>query len=339
VKYRLLGPTGVWVSEVSLGTMTFGGNGHPVWGQFGALDQADADRLVGTALDAGINFVDTANVYSDGESEQMLAQALGKRRQEVVLATKVHAPTGPGRNDLGLSRLHIMRALEDSLRRLGTDYIDLYQLHNFDQATPIEETLRALDDAVRQGKIRYIGCANLTAWQASQALGVSAAHDFNAFVSAQAYYSLLGRDTEREILPMARAQGLAVTVWSPLAGGFLTGKIDRATPTAPGRRETGGDFPPVDRERAYDVIDVARAVAARHRATVPQVAVAWLLAQPGVTSVILGARTPEQLTGNIAATELELTGQDLAQLDEVSALPPFYPKWIQDMFAHLRLPA
>jgi aryl-alcohol dehydrogenase-like predicted oxidoreductase len=339
MKYRLLGQTGVWVSEVSLGTMTFGGKGHPMWGQFGALDQADADRLVGSALDAGINSVDTADAYSDGESEEMLGRALGKRRADVVLATKVHAPTGPGRNDLGLSRLHIMRGLEDSLRRLGTDHVDLYQLHNFDPATPLEETLRALDDAIRQGKVRYIGCANLAAWQASRALGISAAHDLNAFVSTQVNYSLVARDAEREILPMARAQQLAVTVWSPLAGGFLTGKIDRDTPTAPGGRVSAGNFPPVDREHAYDVIDAARAVAARHDATVPQVAIAWLLAQPGITSVILGARTPEQLTANIAATELELTAEDLAQLGAVSQLPPSYPQWIQDMFSPLRLPA
>ena len=269
----------------------------------------------------------------------ILGRALGRRRQDVVLATKVHAATGPGPNDLGLSRLHVMRALEDSLRRLGTDCIDLYQFHNFDHVTPMEETLRALDDAVRQGKIRYIGCANLAAWQTSQALGISAVHDFNAFVSAQVYYSLLARDAEREILPMARSQGLAVTVWSPLGGGFLTGKIDRGTPSAPGRREAGGDFPPVDRERAYDVIDVARVIAGRHEATVPQVSIAWLLAQPGVTSVILGARTPEQLTGNVAATELQLTGQDLAELTKVSELPPAYPNWIQEMFAPMRIPA
>lgn len=331
MQYRLLGRTGVFVSEVSLGTMTFGGAGHPLWSQFGAIDQASADRLVGTALDAGINFIDTADVYGDGETEGMLRQALGKRRQDVVLATKVHAPTGPGRNDRGLSRLHIMRSLEESLRRLGTDYVDLYQLHNFDQVTPMEETLRALDDAIRQGKVRYIGAANLTAWQASQALGISAAHDFNAFVSTQVNYSLLGRDAEREILPQARAQGLSVTVWGPLAGGFLTGKLSRDTPTAPGRREKGGDFPPVDRERAYDVIDVVRAVAAGHDATVPQVAISWLLAQPGVTSVVLGARTPEQLSANIAATELKLTEQDTAELDAVSALPASYPQWLQSM--------
>jgi aryl-alcohol dehydrogenase-like predicted oxidoreductase len=340
MKYRLLGSTGVLVSPVSLGTMTFGGNGHPMWGHLGALDQAAVDELVGTALDAGINFIDTADAYSDGESEELLGRALGKRRADVVLATKVHAPTGTGPNDLGLSRLHIMQALEDSLRRLGTDHIDLYQLHNFDHVTPLEETLRALDDAVRQGKVRYIGCANLAAWQVSQALGISALHDQAPFVSNQVYYSLLSRDAERDILPMALANGLGVTVWSPLAGGFLTGKIDRHAAAAEGRRATmTADFPPVDREHAYDVIDVARAVADRHEATVPQVAIAWLLAQGGVTSVILGARTPAQVTANVAATGLLLTGQDMAELDEVSKLQPAYPNWIQAMFAPMRVPA
>ena len=340
MKYRLLGSTGVLVSPVSLGTMTFGGKGHPIWGQFGAIDQADADRLIGAALETGINFIDTADAYSNGESEEMLGRALGKRREEIVLATKVHAPTGTGPNDLGLSRLHIMRALEDSLRRLGTDHIDLYQLHNFDHVTPLEETLRALDDAVRQGKVRYIGCANLAAWQVSQALGISALHDHAAFVSNQVYYSLLARDAERDILPMAQASGLAVTVWSPLAGGFLTGKIDRDTTAAEGRRATmTADFPPVDREHAYAVIDVARTVAGRHGATVPQVAIAWLLARSAVTSVIIGARKPEQVTANVAATDLHLTEQDLAELDEVSKLTPAYPNWIQEMHAPMRIPA
>jgi aryl-alcohol dehydrogenase-like predicted oxidoreductase len=339
VNYRLLGRTGVWVSQMCLGTMTFGGGEHPIWGQFGGLRPADADRLVGTALDAGVNFVDTANVYGGGEAEEILGQSLGKRRQDVVLATKVHAATGAGPNDQGLSRLHVMQALEDSLRRLRTDHIDLYQLHNFDHVTPMEETLRALDDAVRQGKVRYIGCANLAAWQASQALGISARHELSRFVSAQVNYSLLARDVEREIVPMAHAHGLALTVWGPLAGGFLTGKIDRNTPPARGRRAGGADFPPVDRDRAYDVVDVARAVAARHEATVPQVALAWLLAQPGVTSVIIGARTLEQLTGNLAASSLQLTGPDHAELGEVSKLPRAYPNWIQEMFAPQRIPS
>ena len=339
MRYRQLGRTGVWVSELSLGTMTFGGKDHPVWGPLGSLGPADVDRLVGVALDAGINFVDTADVYSDGESEELLGRALGKRRRDVVLATKVHAPTGTGPNDVGLSRLHIMQGLEDSLRRLGTDHIDLYQVHNFDHVAPLEETLTALDDAVRQGKVRYIGCANFAAWQVSRALGISAARNLSGFVSAQVYYSLLGRDVERDLAPMAAAEGVGLTIWSPLAGGFLTGKIDRHTTPSEGRRQGGaGDFPPVDHEKAFDVVDVARTVAARHAATVPQVAIAWLLARPAVTSVIIGARTLDQLTDNLAAPDIQLTTQDLTELDEVSRQPAAYPNWIQEAFLATRIP-
>ncbi|MEV4813105.1 aldo/keto reductase [Micromonospora avicenniae] len=339
MKYRLLGRTGVWVSEISLGTMTFGGATHPVWGSLGALGQEDVDRLVGTALDAGINFIDTADFYSDGESEDLLGQSLKQRRQDVVLATKLYSPTGAGPNHNGLSRLHVMRALENSLRRLRTDYIDLYQIHQFDHLTPIEETLSALDDAVRQGKVRYIGCANLAAWQISQALGISAKHNQAGFVSAQVYYSLLGRDIERELVPMAEAQGVGLTVWSPLAGGFLSGKVTRDGVTDAGSRHAAGyEFPPIDRERGHDVLDVVRAVAARHGVSPARVSLAWLLAQRAVTSVIVGARKAEQLVDNMAATELTLTEQDLAELDAVSALPTAYPNWIQEMFAPTRVP-
>ncbi|MEE6260866.1 aldo/keto reductase [Plantactinospora sonchi] len=342
MKYRLLGRTGVWVSEISLGAMTFGGQDHQLYRQLGGLGAADVDRIVGTALDAGINFVDTADVYSDGESEELLGRALGQRRRDVVLATKLHAPTGPGPNDNGLSRLHVMQALEDSLRRLDTDHIDLYQIHNFDHLTPLEETLSALDDAVRQGKVRYIGCANLAAWQISRALGISARHHLAGFVSVQAYYSLLGRDVERDLVPMAEAEGVGVTVWSPLAGGFLSGKVTRGGAVSDaGSRHAHPehfDFPPIDVERGHDVLDVVRAVAARHDVSPARVSLAWLLAQRGVTSVIVGARKPEQLTDNIAASELTLTEQDLAELDAVSALPPAYPNWIQEAFAPARLP-
>ncbi|WBB65917.1 aldo/keto reductase [Micromonospora sp. WMMD812] len=341
MKYRLLGNTGVWVSEISLGAMTFGGENHPVYGSLGALGREDADRMVAAALDAGVNLIDTADVYSDGESEELLGHALRRRRDDVVLATKVHAPTGPGPNDAGWSRLHVMQALDASLRRLGTDHIDLYQLHNFDPLTPFEEVLAALDDAVRQGKVRYIGCSNLAAWQVSRALGVSAARNLNRFVSVQAYYSLVGRDAERDLVPMAQAEGVGLLVWSPLAGGFLTGKVKReGASTEVGRRNTDGhiDFPPVDRERGHDVVDVLRAVAARHGVSVSRTAVAWLLAQPAVTSVTVGARKIEQLTDNIGASGLVLTEQDLADLDEVSKLPPAYPNWIQAAFASARQP-
>ncbi|MFI7612062.1 aldo/keto reductase [Nonomuraea terrae] len=342
MKYRLLGRTGVWVSEISLGTMTFGGKEHPVYRTHGALGQEEVDRLVGTALDAGINFIDTADVYADGESEELLGRAIGQRRRDVVLATKLIAPVGPGPNDQGLSRLHVMRALEDSLRRLNTDYIDLYQIHNHDHLTPIEETLSALDDAVRQGKVRYIGSSNLSAWQISKALGVSALHDQAKFVANQAYYSLLSRDAERDLVPMAEDAGLSLTVWQPLAGGFLTGKFDRggATTEPDSRRALNGfDFVPFDEEKGFQVLDVLRAVAARHDVSPARVAIAWLLAQRAVTSVIVGARKLEQLTDNIAAVDLTLTEQDLAELDEVSRSPLAYPNWIQGWFAPTRTPA
>jgi aryl-alcohol dehydrogenase-like predicted oxidoreductase len=342
VKYRLLGRTGVWVSEISLGAMTFGGKEHPVYATLGALGPTEVDRLVRTALDAGINFIDTADAYADGESEELLGRAIGQRRREVVLGTKLMAPVGPGANDQGLSRLHVMRALEDSLRRLGTDYVDLYQIHNWDPVTPVEETLSALDDAVRQGKVRYIGCSNLAAWQISKALGISALHNQAGFVANQINYSLLSRDAERDLVPMAEDSGLSLTVWQPLVGGFLTGKFDRggATTERDSRRARNGyDFVPFDEEQGFKVLDVVKAVAARHEVSPAQVAIAWLLAQRAVTSVIVGVRRPDQLTDNVAAGDLTLTEQDLAELDEVSRPPVAYPNWIQAAFGPARIPA
>jgi len=342
VKYRLLGRTGVWVSEISLGTMTFGGKDHPVFRAMGALGQEEVNRVVSTALDAGINFIDTADIYAGGESEELLGQAIGQRRRDVVLATKLLAPVGPGPNDQGLSRLHVMRALEDSLRRLQTDYIDLYQVHGHDHLTPIEETLSALDDAVRQGKVRYIGCSNLAAWQVSKALGASAQHDLAKFVANQVHYSLVSRDAERDLVAMAEDAGLSLTVWSPLAGGFLSGKFDRggaATEQDSRRSQVGGDFVQFNLEDGFKVLDTTRAVAARHGVSPARVAIAWLLAQRAVTSVIIGARKIEQLTDNIAASDLTLTEQDLADLDDVSRPPVAYPNWIQEAFAPTRTPA
>ncbi|MEV6286459.1 aldo/keto reductase [Kribbella sp. NPDC051770] len=342
MKYRQLGRTGVWVSEIALGAMSFGGKDHPVFSAIGGLEQPDVDRMVGAALDAGVNFVDTADVYADGESEVLLGKALGNRRKDVILGTKLLAPVGPGPNDQGLTRLHVMRSLEDSLRRLGTDHIDLYQIHNWDHVTPIEETLAALDDAVRQGKVRYLGASNLAAWQISKALGVSALHHQSKFVANQINYSLLARQPEGELVPMALQEGVSLTVWQPLMGGFLTGKFDRGGKTTDDqsrRSQTGADFVPFDEERGYDVVDVLRVVADRHGVSPARVALAWLLAQPAVTSVIVGSRKLEQLTDNLAASELTLTEKDLAELDEVSSPAPAYPKWIQDAFAPVRIPA
>lgn len=342
MKYRLLGRTGVWVSEISLGAMTFGGKEHPVYGPLGALGQEEVDRVVGAALDAGVNFIDTADVYADGESEELLGRAIGQRRRDVVLATKLMAPVGPGPNDQGLSRLHMMRALEDSLRRLKTDYVDLYQVHNYDRLTPIEETLSALDDLVRQGKVRYIGASNLAAWQVSKALGISEQHGQAKFAANQIHYSLVSRDAERDLVPMAEDSGVSLTVWQPLVGGFLTGKFDRGEVTAEtdSRRATvGADFVPFDEEKGFKVLDVLRSVAARHQVSPARVSIAWLLAQRAVTSVIVGARKLEQLTDNIAASDLALTEQDLAELDEVSRPPVAYPNWIQEGFAPTRIPA
>jgi aryl-alcohol dehydrogenase-like predicted oxidoreductase len=340
VKYRLLGRTGVWVSEISLGTATFGGANHPLYRNMGALGQADADKVVGTALEAGVNFIDTADGYADGESEELLGQAIGQRRRDVVLATKVFAPVGPGPNDQGLTRLHVMRALEDSLRRLRTDYIDLYQIHIYDHLTPLDETLRALDDAVRQGKVRYIGSSNLAAWQISKALGISELHGLAKFVANQTHYSLVSRDAERDLVPMAEDAGLSLTVWSPLVGGFLSGKFDRGGVTEQdSRRARIGDIVQFDEENGFKVVDVARTVAKRHGVSPARVAIAWLLAQRAVTSVIIGARKLDQLSDNIAATDLALSEQDLAELDEVSWLPVAYPNWMQAAFAPARIPA
>lgn len=329
MQYEQMGATGVFVSRIALGAMTFGGAGTPPWNVVGGLDDKAADEMVGLALNAGVNLIDTADMYAAGECEEVLGRVLGTRRRDMLLATKLFARMGPGPNDLGLSRLWVTRALEDSLRRLQTDHIDLYQIHSFDPLTPVEETLAALDDAVRQGKVRYIGASNLAAWQMMKFLGASRLRGWESFVSQQVYYSLAGRDIEREILPMAADQDLATLVWSPLAGGFLSGKFDRNGTTDETARRALADFPPVDRERGWDIVDVLRDVAARHGVGVPRVALAWVLARPGVTSVIVGAKRPDQLTENLAAVDLVLTDEDLAELDAVSAWPAPYPDWGQ----------
>jgi aryl-alcohol dehydrogenase-like predicted oxidoreductase len=326
MNYRMLGRTGLYVSELCFGAMTFGGEGF--WKVVGSQGQSEADKLVARSLEAGINFFDTADVYSNGVSEELLGKALGARRKDVVLATKVRGRTGTGVNDVGLSRGHIMDSVHASLRRLGTDYIDLYQIHGFDTVTPLDETLRALDDLVHQGKVRYLGCSNLAAWQLMKALGISEHRGLARFESLQAYYSIAGRDLERELVPLMKDQQLGLMVWSPLAGGFLSGKYRRNSQGHEGSRRAAFDFPPVDKERAYTVIDVMDGIAKAHNASVARVALAWLLHQPHVTTLIIGAKTQEQLEDNLAAPSLKLTAEQLSALANASALPPEYPGWM-----------
>jgi aryl-alcohol dehydrogenase-like predicted oxidoreductase len=326
MKYRQLADTGVFVSELCLGTMTFGGRGQ-MWEVIGGLDQTEVDRIVHRALDAGINFVDTANVYAAGESEAMLGKALAGKRHEVVLATKVRGRAGPGANQVGLSRLHILDAVEASLSRLGTDYIDLYQIHRFDQLTALEDTLRTLDDLVRAGKVRYIGCSNLAAWQLMKALAISREQHLERFRCTQSYYSLVGRELEREMIPLLQDQGLGLLVWSPLAGGFLSGKFSRDAGDDAARRAKF-DFPPVNKENGFAIVDALRELAARHRTSIPQNALAWVLANNAVTSVIIGARSLSQLDDNLKAIDIAFSPEELTILDEVSRLAPEYPAWM-----------
>lgn len=328
--YRQLGNTGVFVSRICLGAMTFGGEGG-IFEMIGGLRQHDVNAIVENSLDAGVNFIDTANVYAAGESETLVGRALKGRRKDVVIATKVFGRMGPGANQVGLSRLHIMQEAEASLLRLDTDYIDLYQIHQFDPLTPFEETLGALNDLVRQGKVRYIGCSNLAAWQIMKALGVSALGHLEKFVTLQAYYSLVGRELEREIVPLLLDQKIGLLVWSPLAGGFLTGKFKRGQTGASGNgpaRRAKFNFPPVNLERGYDIVDAMGRVAGRHGASVAQVAIAWLLHRPSVTSVIIGARNADQLKDNLGSVDVKLDDTDLNELNEVSQLAPEYPVWM-----------
>ena len=330
MQYKQLGNTGLIVSRLCLGTMTFS-DGSGVYEHIGTVDQAGADELVKASTDAGINFFDTADIYSNGLSETTLGQSfrnLGLERRDVVLATKGYMRMGPGRNAVGASRGHIINAVDASLKRLGTDYIDLYQIHQSDALTPIEETLRALDDLVRAGKVRYIGCSNWPAWKVATAFGVSERRGFARFETVQAYYSLAGRELEREIIPLLEfAQG-GLLIWSPLAGGLLSGKFDRDNQSPQGSRRSEFDFPIVDKERAWDVIDALRPIADAHSCSPARVALAWILSRQAVTSVIIGAKRLDQLGDNLAATDLVLNDDELARLDTVSALPPEYPGWM-----------
>ena len=339
MRYRPLGRTGLFVSEICLGTMTFGGRGF--WQQIGQLGLREATDIVRGALEGGVNFIDTADVYSEGEAERLLGQAvkqLGTPRAELVIATKVRGRTGPGPNDVGLSRGHIMSAVKASLERLGTDYIDLYQIHGADLMTPLDETLRALDDLVRAGMVRYIGCSNLMAWQIAKALGISAAEGLARFETVQAYYSIASRDIEREIAPLMAAEQQGLMVWSPLAGGLLSGKFRRDAGGPNDARRTSFDFPPVDREHAFAIVDAMRPIAERHGVSVARVALAWLLHQKVTMSVIIGAKTSEQLRDNLAASDLRLSDEELAALDKASALTPEYPAWMVERQNSDRVP-
>jgi len=326
MKYRQLADTGVFVSELCLGAMTFGGQGQ-MWEVIGGLDQPAVDAIVHRAIDQGINFIDTADVYSAGESETMVGKALAGRRHEIVLATKVRGRMGQGPNQVGLSRLHIVEAVEASLKRLGTDYIDLYQIHRFDPLTAIEDTLRTLDDLVHAGKVRYIGCSNLPAWYLMKALAVSRELGLERFKSTQSYYSLAGRELEREAIPLLKDQGLGLLVWSPLAGGLLSGKFTRNGGDEAARRAKF-DFPPVNREKGFAILDVLASVAKARGATVPQIALAWILANDAVTSVIIGARKLPQLDDNLKAVDVTVSAEDLKALDEASKLAVEYPAWM-----------
>jgi aryl-alcohol dehydrogenase-like predicted oxidoreductase len=336
--YRQLGRSGLRVSTLTLGTMTIGGGG--VFASVGDVDLAGARRQIDLALDAGVNLIDTADVYSDGVSEEMVGQALVGRRDRVLLATKARMPMGEGPNDAGLSRHHLIEACDASLRRLRTDHIDLYQVHEWDGQTPLEETLDTLDTLVRTGKVRYIGCSNYAGWQLVKALGISDRLHLQRFASQQIYYSLHAREAEYELVPASLDQGVGILVWSPLAGGLLSGKYRRDVQPEHGRHLTDWNEPPVrDRDLVYDIVDALVEIAEAHGVSAAQVALAYTLGKPGVTSLVVGARTEEQLVDNLAAADLGLAADERARLDAISAPPLLYPYWHQAKTASDRLSA
>jgi aryl-alcohol dehydrogenase-like predicted oxidoreductase len=343
MKYNQLGRTGLYVSEICLGTMTFGGNAEAgMWKAIGALEQPAVNEIVERSLAHGVNFFDTADVYSFGESERRLGQAfkdLGVARKDAVIATKVFGMMGPGPNDRGASRGHIMDSVAASLERLQTDHIDLYQIHGNDSVTPIEETLRALDDLVGQGLVRYVGVSNWAAWKIAKALGVSERRGYARFETLQAYYSIAGRDLERELVPMLTEEKLGLMVWSPLAGGLLSGKFGPGSAAPNDARRTKFDFPPVDKDRAWACVAAMRDIGEARGVSVARVALAWILAKPSVMSVIIGAKTVEQLEDNLAAGDLALSAEEIARLDAASALPEEYPGWMFARQGAARVPA
>ncbi|MGD0144621.1 MAG: aldo/keto reductase [Rhizomicrobium sp.] len=329
MRYNQLGNTGLFVSEICLGAMTFGGQG--MWKVVGALEQPAVTGLVTRALEAGVNFIDTADVYSEGRSEELVGRALkesGVKRSDVVIATKCYGRVGKGPNDIGASRGHIMDSVARSLERLQLDHIDLYQIHAQDPVTPVEETVRALDDLVSRGLVRYIGCSNWQGWKIMKALGIAEHRGLARFETLQAYYSIAGRDLEREIVPLLTDQKVGLMVWSPLAGGLLSGKFGPGSNGPEDARRTAFDFPPVNKDRAWACVAAMREIADAKGVSVARVALAWILAKPFVTTVIIGAKTPEQLDDNLEAANLTLSPEEIAKLDEVSALPGEYPGWM-----------
>ncbi|MFI8849700.1 aldo/keto reductase [Streptomyces sp. NPDC053499] len=332
MEYRQLGRSGLWVSVLTMGTMTFGG--RDMFGNVGSTDVAGARRQVDMCLDAGVNLFDTANMYSAGLSEEILGEVISGRRERLLLSSKVRMAVGEGPNDQGLSRHHILDQVEGSLRRLGTDHLDIYHVHEWDGLTPLEETMEALDSLVRAGKVRYLGVSNYSGWQLMKALGVADAHGYQRFVSNQIYYSLESRDAEYELVPLSLDQGLGIMVWSPLAGGLLSGKYRRGQQADSGRHLTEWSEPPVrDEEKLYDTIETVVDIADAHGVSPAQVSLAYLLAQPGVTTLVIGARKDEQLRDNLGAVDVRLDAADLDRLDKVSAPELIYPHWHQAALA------
>jgi aryl-alcohol dehydrogenase-like predicted oxidoreductase len=329
MKYNFLGSTGLVVSELCFGAMTFGGKGY--WEAIGKVQQKEVNDLMKVVVDSGINFIDTANVYSFGESEKLLGQSIkgvGIDRNQLVIATKVRGRMGDGVNDMGLSRYHIFQSVDASLKRLQIDHIDILYVHGADPKTAVEEIVRTLNDIVLTGKVRYIAICNWPAWMVMKAIGMAEKHGWNKFVGLQYFYSLAGRDIEREILPLAADQNIAVMPWSPLAGGFLSGKFTRNNETAGDSRRDTFDFPPINKEKAYDIIDVMAKISKDHNVSVAEIALAWVRMQKGVTSTIIGAKNVDQLNANVKSTEVVLSSDDLKTLDEISALTKEYPGWM-----------
>jgi len=328
MKYNLFGSTGLLVSELCFGTMTFGGEGY--WKAIGELKQDDATALIKGSVDAGINFIDTANIYSYGESERLLGNAiksLGLKRHDLVVATKLRGRMGEGQNNAGLSRYHIFQSIDESLLRLQMDHVDILYVHGVDPLTPIEQTMRALNDIVNTGKVRYIAVCNWPAWMVMKAQGIAALNGWHKFEGLQYFYSVAGRDAEREVLPMALEERLAVMPWSPLAGGFMSGKYSREIQKSGGRRDNF-DFPIIDKEKAYDIIDALQEISKSHNASVAEIALAWVRHQPAVTSTIIGAKNIQQLNDNIHSTEIKLAEEELKKLNDISALRKEYPGWM-----------